>query len=231
MASAEVPNLQRLSNSSRQGLPEWIYQSLIDLLLDGTLTPDQPIRIDTVADQLGVSATPVREALVRLQATGLVFREARKGFRVAPAPAVPQLVQLIEARLFFEPAAARVACAIGDASLIDQLEHAFERQARAGLDQDLDHFKEFLSGDQAFHDAIIQGTGNPYLRMAADALNGHVQRFRAFHRRVVTDSSETVAEHRSILHAFIDHKPEDAEEAMRHHLLQVQQRVSANHAS
>ncbi len=228
--SPDIPQLRPLSTNSRQGLPEWVYDSLIDLLLEGSLKPGQPLRIDAVAEQLGVSATPVREALVRLQATGLVSRATHKGFRVAPEPDGAELVQLIEARLYFEPTAARVACEAGDPGLTEQMRAAYRSQEEAGSNESFEEFRQFLRGDQMFHQAIINGTGNNFVAMAAEAINGHVQRFRAFHGRVITDRTETLDEHLKILQAFENGDPEAAEAAMRNHLIQVRERVSVTHS-
>ena len=84
------------------GLAGQVYDSLVDLVLSGQVKPLQPLRIHSLAESLGVSATPVREALVRASASGLVVRENNKGFRVSPRPGITQLDDLFEARLTIE---------------------------------------------------------------------------------------------------------------------------------
>ena len=66
------------------GLPDNVYELLVQELSWGDLAPGSPLSIDGLSRQLGVSPTPVREALARLEATGMVTREARRGYRVAP---------------------------------------------------------------------------------------------------------------------------------------------------
>ena len=81
---------------SRAALSDSVYDALRASIVDGGYGPDEPVRIDVVARELEVSQTPVREALARLEATGLVVRAALRGLegplvdfphtRQSPAP-------------------------------------------------------------------------------------------------------------------------------------------------
>ncbi len=68
---------------SRAALSDSVSAALRARIVDGSYGPGEPVRIDIVARELEVSQTPVREALARLEATGLVVREALRGYRVA----------------------------------------------------------------------------------------------------------------------------------------------------
>lgn len=221
----DEPTSLRLAATSRAGLSDHVYDALVELLINGDLEPGQPIRIDVVAKQLDVSATPVREALVRMEATGLIRRETHKGFRVASAPTRDELGSIIEARMALEPVAARLACERADAELIAALAKTVNRQRSVVECVDRDGFRSFMSADQDFHQLIARGTRNRYLALATDSIGGHVQRWRAFSGGVPVDRAEALAEHEAILAAFEDRDPQAAGAAMAAHLLNLQQRV------
>ncbi|WP_320774593.1 GntR family transcriptional regulator [Streptomyces sp. CRN 30] len=82
--------------------------------VDGSLKPGEPLRTETPAQQLSVSATPVREAPARLEATGMVRRLARRRYRVAELPTREETARFVELRLVLEPADAERACARAD---------------------------------------------------------------------------------------------------------------------
>ena len=82
------------STIERRGLRDHVYERILQLLLSGEAAPGARLSIDTIARQLNVSPTPVREAMVQLERTGLVTREALKGYRVAPPLGLAQLQEL-----------------------------------------------------------------------------------------------------------------------------------------
>ena len=90
--------------SSRVPLADSVYQTLFDQFLDGTRAAGEPLNIAVLSDELEVSQTPIREALARLEHTGLVRREPLKGYRVAPLLTEAELIQLMDARVLLEPA-------------------------------------------------------------------------------------------------------------------------------
>ncbi len=96
---------------SRQVLADHVYEELLASLMDGRLEPGAAVSIDGTARELDVSPTPVREALARLEHTGMVRRVALKGYRVAPMFTREDFAELMEARLAIEPVNARLACA------------------------------------------------------------------------------------------------------------------------
>jgi len=83
---------------SRQVLADHVYEALLEWLMDGRLEPGAAVSIDGMARELDVSPTPVREALARLEHTGMVRRVALKGYRVAPVFTREDFAELMEAR-------------------------------------------------------------------------------------------------------------------------------------
>lgn len=95
---------------NRQVLADHVHDEILESLMDGRLEPGASVSIDGTARELEVSPTPVREALARLEHTGLVRRVTLKGYRVAPLFSSEDFAQLMEARLAIEPVTTRLAC-------------------------------------------------------------------------------------------------------------------------
>ncbi|WEK61037.1 MAG: GntR family transcriptional regulator [Candidatus Microbacterium colombiense] len=205
-----------------------VHDQLLRLIIDGHLPADSPLSIDALAREFGVSSSPVREALTRLEGTGLVQRLALRGYRVAPALTAAELADLIDARLLLEPAVAATAArrAARD-ELIDELDASVIALETAPLGEEFDSFRAYYEADREFHRAIVAGTQNRFLLHAYDALGSHVQRFRLFSGRGVTDAADTVAEHRAIALAIASGDADAAEDAMHAHLSGVRERALA----
>lgn len=222
--SGDVESSLALS-ASRQGLTEQVHDAIVDLLLDGALPEDSPIRIDRLAQTLGVSATPVREALVRLESTGLVVRTSFKGYRTATRLGREELRDLMHVRQLIEPEAAFLACQHVSEGVLAGLASALEEQVASREEDGSDEFRRFMRADQRFHRVIHEGSGNRFLAAAADAVGGNVQRWRQFENRVISDAEESLAEHRDILEAFRNGDPEAARAAMAVHLSNLAARM------
>ncbi|MGY1550577.1 GntR family transcriptional regulator [Microbacterium sp. A588] len=205
-----------------------VHDQLLRLIIDGHMEPESPLSIDALARDFGVSSSPVREALARLESTGLIQRLALRGYRVAPALESNELAELMDARLFLEPAAAAATAEReGRAPLLEQLDATLSTLAADQAGEQFESFRAYYEADREFHRAIVAGTDNRFLLHAYDALGGHVQRFRLFSGRGVTDADATVAEHRAIRDAIAAGDSAAAEAAMRAHLTGVRERSLA----
>lgn len=209
------------SRLRRRVLTDDVQESVMSLLMDGELPPGSAVNIDAIARDLGVSATPVREALAQLATTGLVDREALRGYRVAPALQVDELALLIDARLAIEPVNTHRACSRAQPSMLAELDSVLAAQEAAPTGPAYPNYRQYLDADRAFHEVINFGGGNPFLSYSFRALNGHIQRFRLFHEHRVDDAVQTLDEHRAVLTAMRAGQAEDAAEAMREHLRRV----------
>lgn len=203
-----------------------VYDRLVKLIVDEQMAPDDPLSIDALARELGVSTSPIREALARLESTGLVRRLALRGYRVAPALTPAELEQLLDARLLIEPGAARTAAAAHPTKgLVDELDGAIGALRDAPRGAAFESFREYYEADRRFHRAVIGGTGNHFIAQAYDALGGQFQRFRLFSGRGVTDAEATLTEHQAVRDAIAAEDPEGAANAMRLHLEGVRRRA------
>lgn len=209
---------------SRTTLAETVYDALFGMLLDEELGPGDPVNIDSVSRDLGVSPTPVREALARLESLGFLTREALKGYRVAPPLSAREFDSLMETRGLLESALARHACERADDAFLATLDETIVRQEGAQSGPDYEVYRDFLRADEAFHDAITVQADNRFLARALESLSGHAHRFRLFEGRGVEDAEQSLGEHREIVAAFQAASPERAAEAMASHIAGVRER-------
>jgi DNA-binding GntR family transcriptional regulator len=214
----------------RSTLVDQVYERLMELLLDGTLHSGDPISIDGTARHLGVSPTPVREALARLESTGNVVRVAMRGYRVPEMPDAKEIADIMDARLLIESRLAELACARADPDLLDALAEAIEQQERAPHTSDAAAIREYHRADERFHRLIAEHAGNGALLRAYDALGGHGQRFRLFIGVGVRDSTHAIAEHRELLAALRRGYCPEVYRIMHEHIRGVKERALAEHA-
>lgn len=213
---------------SRQVLADHVYAELLASLMDGRLAPGAVVSIDGTARDLDVSPTPVREALARLEHTGMVRRVALKGYRVAPVFTREDFAELMEARLAIEPVNAHLASVRIDRKGLADLEKAVEDLKAAPRGPSFAEFKDYLEADERFHQLIAQHTGNQFMEAAYAALGGQIQRFRLFGGVGITDADSAIAEHQAVLDALSSGNPGKAEAAMAEHIRQVRARAIAD---
>lgn len=219
----------------RRGLRDRVYELVLDMLMRSDIEPGSRLSIDTVARDLHVSPTPVREALVQLERTGLVTREAHKGYRVAPPISDGQLEALFDARLILEGGATELAAKHAEA-LVPLLEDALaehravaERVQAASAHGDIpvELLREYFEVDWKFHHEIFQNTHNPFLIDMSEAISTRVHRMRQTLSSGVSDAGDAVAEHTAIVMGF-SAGPGAAATAMREHIEKVRMRSRAD---
>lgn len=210
-----------------RGLGDDVYDALLDMLTAGDLEPDSPLAIDRLAKSLSVSPTPVREALARLEHTGLVRRVANRGYRVAPPMSAQQMTELVDARLVLEAGALERAMDNIDEFLPD-LELAFKEHAEAAAAltsddalKDLAKVHAYYEYDWAFHQAVLDNCGNRYINRAVNEMSFSVHRMRQTIGRHMTDAPIAIREHSRILAAVRSRDKEAAVAAMTAHLQKV----------
>ncbi len=225
---------------ARRALRDGVYDAILEKLLNGSAPPGSSLGIDSLARELAVSPTPVREALVQLEHTGLVSRVALKGYRVAPPLTSEQLDELFDMRKILEVAAVERAAAHTEDLLpelrVAHAQHvlaAHKLQKRRGTDEtppDFTDLREYFAADWEFHLTIIRSAGNRFLTQSAESLSAHVHRLRQTVQHGVMDMDQAITEHSAILAAFESDDPQALRTAMREHLEAVARRVSTDEA-
>jgi DNA-binding GntR family transcriptional regulator len=202
-------------SASRVPVGEHVYSELLTRVLSSQLMPDDRVTIDAIAREMGVSQTPIREALHRLQADGIVVRNHHAGYRVAPKLDRDQFEELVQLRQLLEPNAARGAADRIDADTLDELE-ALGRRMRSLLTDEARDYAEFSRIDGQFHDLVAASSGNRYIRESLQRLHTHAHLFRLSRHDLIT--SLAVDEHAAILVALQRRDPGEAALAMRRHI-------------
>jgi DNA-binding GntR family transcriptional regulator len=219
------------SSIERRGLRDHVYDRVLYMLLGTNIAPGTRLSIDAIARDLDVSPTPVREALVQMERTGLVTRVANKGYRVAPPLADDRLEALFDARIVLECGAIALAAA-DSPRLVPLLESALDAQIamtvaiRAAADAGsipVELLREYFTVDWRFHQLIFEATHNPFLIDMSDSIATRVHRMRQTVQTGVSDADDAVLEHRAVLDAFAL-GPDAAAAAMRSHIEKVRER-------
>lgn len=204
----------RLKRPPRLG--EEVYHAIYARLMSLEIPPGGRISVDSLVRELGVSQTPIREALSRLEAQGLVEKQHLIGYSATSQMDRDRLEQLYELRLLLEPFAARRAARIMSEEATDRL-FAIDRDMRTVHDDDPRRaYGAFARLDGAFHDQIAIGSGNMLVYETLSHLHVHTHLFRLlFHARATLDAN---AEHERLLAAIRTRDEEAAEAAMRDHI-------------
>jgi DNA-binding GntR family transcriptional regulator len=195
---------------------DFVYDSLRDAIWDGRITVGERIREEEIARHLGVSRTPVREALQRLHQRGLLVFGAGRGLTVASL-SQHQVLQLYAMRESLEGSAARFAAEHATAPEIALLWRLQKELCNAGHDA-----MTLVTLNRRLHQAIYEAAHNQYLLQTLGVLHDslallHSITFRAPNRRPESDE-----EHRQIVEAIEQRKPDRAEEVAREHIRQAQ---------
>jgi DNA-binding GntR family transcriptional regulator len=133
-----------------------VYESLRDAIFAGTLRPGDRLRVPVLAEKLGVSRSPVREAVLRLTQERLAWEEPRHGAVVAVIGR-RELAGLYQVREVLEGLAARLAAGRGDAQLADRLREVLSDHEQAVDEADLSRHMEV---DMLFHSLVRCASGN-----------------------------------------------------------------------
>ncbi len=141
-----------------------VHAELLERIVVGELAPGSPLRQEALAAELGVSRTPLREALARLVSEGLVEFVPNRGATVARRDAT-DMEQAWRARLVLEPGAARLAAERHDAEEIERLREAVRRQREVA-----DDVTASFAVNREFHLALVAASGNAYLLRFAELL-------------------------------------------------------------
>jgi len=214
---------------AREVLADQVYSGLLAALLDSEYEPGHALSIEQVSRDFGVSATPVREAMARLEATGIVRRQALRGYTVTPLPTVQEYRDLMDARLAIEPVNTRLAAARINDDVIAQLEHTLELQRSAPIGPTFSNYRQYFEADERFHQVIAEAAGNEYLLAAYKALGGLVQRFRQYSATgFVSDRTQAIAEHAEVFKALREGDATAAEAHMISHIAAARTRAIAD---
>ena len=211
----------------RNTLADDIYESVRTLVMDHVVAPGERINIDALARQLQVSPTPVREALARLEADGLVTKRPLAGYTATALLTRAEFDELFEMRLILECAAAERAAGRVASGQIPDADLAVLR-AQADLPDPVPGahgfagIAAFTAQDARFHHLLTERAGNRMLQEAVVRLRSHLHLFRLHFPTAHHGPSAT--EHHGVVDAVVAGDPDAARAGMRAHLLAARDR-------
>jgi len=206
-----------MSTSETIPVREKAYEYLKRGILGGRFSPGERLTEEHLAKQLGMSRTPIREALHKLESEGLIQPLASRGF-VASQDSREEVEELFEIRAVLEGYALRVICARVTDAVLSQLEDTIAKAAGALQGNDLEALFRWNTG---FHDALhelITDKRRLYHQMVT--MRQYVLRYRKNTLQYPDGGARTVDGHRKILLALRLRDPDLCERLMRDHIQQ-----------
>lgn len=191
-----------------------VAEVLREAIHSGELRPGELYSVSRLADRLGVSRTPVREALLGLAGLGLVRIERNRGFRVVRRDP-RHIAEVFHLRLLLEVPAARLAAGRTDPELLEALRGELAHMRAAAADHDE---PRFMHHDRAFHELILARGGNSLLTATVANLRATITTVGASTADQTRSLADIAAEHEPVLAALTAADPEAAAEAMRRHI-------------
>jgi len=213
-----VPSLKPVDRPA--GLADQVYKTLREHLGSHVIGPGQPLQEAPLALQLGVSRTPVREALARLESEGLIAAEGRRF--IVPVLSDADVDEIYELRGLLEPAAlAQVAASVADPAALSRIAAALQEADAADRGNDAE---SFIEANARFHAAWHDLVANRRLLRAIALCSGHVRYLRVLTLNNAAARKAALTGMKSILGALRKRDPERAARVMREHL-----RVARHH--
>lgn len=200
--------LRPIQLNTYKPLRELVFEAIREAIIDGTLAPGERLMEAQLAEDLGVSRTPVREAIRQLELAGFVVMIPRRGAYVADI-SLKDVAEVFEIRGALEALAASLAAERASDEEIEQLERLLAEIAKAVEEKDAARLVEL---DTRFHDLLYKASRNERLGQILSSLREQIQRFRTQTLSNPARMRVALEEHRSLVEALA---ARDAEAAAR----------------
>jgi DNA-binding GntR family transcriptional regulator len=202
---------------------EQVYEAIETAIVRCELGPGTVLGDRQLAEVLGISRTPVRDALHRLESSGLVERRGRMGWMVSTF-ALQDVRELFELRRIFEPLGLERLSENWDEAIVRQLSHSFEKFPER-LAQDL--LPDYLHEDRRFHKEIVGRSRNGRVIRFYGTAEKQIDRIRHYLSYNYEGRVEaSLKEHREICRAIAAHDLSAATEALDNHLRNVEELIT-----
>ena len=195
-------------------LRDVVFNTLRQAILKGELEPGERLMEIQLAERLGVSRTPIREAIRKLELEGLVLMIPRKGAEVAKISA-RSLREVLEVRRALEELAIELACQRMSEEEVGNLQKTQEDFKKAIAEGDA---MKIAETDEHYHDVIYEGTQNAKLIQMLNNLREQMYRYRLEYIKDEDKRKILVLEHEKILKTVRERKVAEAKEAVREHI-------------
>jgi DNA-binding GntR family transcriptional regulator len=190
----------QISSPPHVSLPETVYRELREAILNGIFRPGQMLRQEEIAKRLGVSRAPLREALPRLEAEGIVVLHPRRGYAVASLDPA-EIAEIFELRTLVEERAAYLATLQRTDADVAPLR---ELVARMGEIQpgDPEQIARWADLNFQFHDNLFAPSGRRHYLRVAGSLRASVEPYIRVELGITGEMEEAQGEHEQLLEAF-----------------------------
>jgi len=202
-------------------LKNWAYETIKKSILNLEVKGGEQLRIEELAEQMGISRTPVREALLKLESEGIVRAASRVGFFVA-ALTKRDFTELFERREILESYAAEKAVNSIEEQDLRQLEE-LQQKATAAVEEG--NLTAFMETEIAIHALILRKANNARLARMIESIKDLIQRERIISLKSADNVRKTHQEHGQIISALQQRDAKLAASVMRSHLAGVKARL------
>ncbi len=199
---------------SYKPLREVVFETLREAIINGTLKPGERMMEIQLAEQLGVSRTPVREAIRKLELEGFVVMIPRKGAYVAGI-SLKDIADVFEVRAAMEALAAGLAAERITAEELEEMERLL---VRIGEYIEANRFEEVVEMDTLFHEALYKASRNLKLEQILQNLREQIQRFRSTSLAYPGRMREALEEHKKIVEAISERNAALAQQLAQEHI-------------
>jgi len=196
-----------------------VYEKLREYINHGTLPPGSRLVVDRISEEFGVSKIPVREAVQKLAAEGLVKIIPNKGAEVT-VYSPWEVEEIYDVRSYLEPVATRLATEKMTDADLRVLEEIFTRMDRATKEKD---YKKIPEINWDFHEHLFKCAGNSWLYKVLIDLWSRTRRSNATFTYIERYAERMFAEHEKLMKAFRNRDVDAAEATAKTHLLSAKQ--------
>lgn len=205
-------------------LRDVVFNTLRQAIITGEFAPGERLMEIALANRLGVSRTPVREAIRKLELEGLVVMIPRKGAEVAKITE-KDLRDVLEVRSSLEELAAELATERMNEEIKEKLEKALDDFKKA---IDSEDNAAIADSDVEFHDIIFEATGNARLIQIISNLREQMYRYRLEYVKDTEYHTVLLNEHRELVKAMLEGKKDEARKIMKKHINNQEMTVIRN---
>lgn len=195
-------------------LRDIVFQTIRKAILNGELEPGERLMETQLGEKLGVSRTPIREAIRKLELEGLVVMVPRKGAQVAQFT-IKDIEDVLQVRASLEALAAKLACRHMDERSFLKLQLIITEYEYAAKEDDIE---VMIQKDIEFHDTIALASQNDKLIQLYNNMREQVQRYRIAYLKNTEQSNAVIAEHNEILKALKGGEEEIAADLATKHI-------------
>jgi DNA-binding GntR family transcriptional regulator len=213
--------LTKVNLNDYKPLRDVIFDTLREAIIVGELKPGERLMEVQLAEKMGVSRTPVREAIRKLELEGLVEMLPRKGAHIADL-SVKDIMDVLEVRATLDGLATSLSASRISEEEIKELKHIHSQFINYVEKENL---QGSIKKDVEFHDIIYRSSRNDKLIQISNNLREQIQRFRVIYIKDYSSSRELIREHNEIIDAIISRSSDMAMKSAQSHIKKQEEAI------